>query len=81
MSGKKRPQFATSLEAKRVLHILQEIESSPVYTTTTTYSSNIDKYPDHRMPFCDKHLDYIESHPELNIDHYLANLRLTTKVR
>lgn len=81
MSGKKRPQFYKSFEAERIRKILKEIEASPLYTTTTTYSSNTDKYPDHRIPFSDKHLDYIESHPELNVDHYLANLRLTTKVR
>ena len=49
--------------------------------TTSTYSTNVTDYPDNLIPFVQKHIAYLQSHPKVDADQYLANLRLMIKVR
>jgi hypothetical protein len=49
--------------------------------TNASYSANSTLYPDNEIPFVDKHMAYLMSHPKVNYDHYLGNLRLMLKKR
>jgi len=60
---------------------LRLMERDPVLNTTTSYSANAILYPDHEMPFVDKHIAYLMNHPKVDCVQYLANLRLMLKVR
>jgi hypothetical protein len=78
---KKRPDFATSEEGIRVREELALMVLDDSYLTESSFSIDSAKYANNRIPFIDKHLAYLQNNPATNIDHYLANLRLKTKVR
>ncbi|HSW36767.1 MAG TPA: hypothetical protein VLG37_00155 [Candidatus Saccharimonadales bacterium] len=40
-----------------------------------------EEYPANRLPFYQKHMEYLKSHPKVNPAHYLANLRTMIKIR
>lgn len=81
MSQKKRPNFYDSDEATTIKQTLISMQTDIRYTTDSSYSANIDKYPDHIRPFVEKHMEYLHTHPSVDPNQYLANLRLITKVR
>lgn len=66
------------IEARKLLELMMTDDS---YNTPTTYSANTELYPDNQMPFIDKHMNYLCSHPSVNPNVYLSNLRLMTKIR
>jgi hypothetical protein len=78
---KKRSDFATSDEGQSAIAELQAIASDSGYNTTSSYSANSTLYPDHEIPFVDKHMAYLCNHPELDSQQYIANIRLMTKIR
>ena len=56
---------------------LMAIEGNVDYLTSeSSYTSNQAQYPDGRIPFVDKHMDYLLMHPNVNPEQYLSNLRL-----
>lgn len=75
---KKRADFLGTAEAEEVKQVLRSMVQSDVYKTTPTYTTNTQAYPDNRIPFVDKHIEYLSRHPNLDIDQYLSNLRLST---
>jgi hypothetical protein len=81
MSYKKRPNFYESEEAVEVKEILLSMQNDPKYFTDSSYSADGEKYPDHVRSFVEKHMAYLQSHPDVNASQYLANLRLITKLR
>ncbi len=81
MSYKKKPNFLESAEAVSVKERLLSMAANIDYSTTSTYSSDGGKYPDHQMSFVDKHMSYLASHPSVNPEQYLANLRLMSRIR
>ena len=56
---------------------LQRMVDDTGYNTLSVYAANLD----HNLPFVEKHMKYLSDHPKLNPDHYLANLRLMTKIK
>lgn len=50
------------------------------YNTAASYSAN-SAYPNNLIPFVTKHMHYLNTHPKLDPDQYIANLRLMTKIR
>lgn len=60
---------------------LIEMDQSDEYKTDSSYSSNLADYPDSQIPFVDKHIYYLSTHMTVNPDHYIANLRLMTRLR
>ena len=64
-----------------IRQLLHGMVSNTAYNTEPTYSANLANYPDHLIPFVEKHLAYLKNHPKLNPEQYLANLRLMTKIR
>lgn len=78
---KKRPNLYTSEDGKQLIKELKLMEQDETYNTDPSYSANVAAYPDHSIPFVDKHLAYLNSHPSVNIDYYLSNLRILLKYR
>jgi hypothetical protein len=60
---------------------LTVIDNDSGYYTSASYSADAENYPDHQMPFVDKHMFYLRDHPELDLRQYIANIRLMTRVR
>ena len=77
----KKIDFFETEDGKELLEVLKSMHSDARFNTEPTFSSDVESYPDNLMPFVDKHVKYIRNHPATNPQHYLANLRLITKVR
>lgn len=60
---------------------LQHMAKDSTYNTKPSYSANIVQYPNNLIPFTDKHMNYLYMHPAIDPYHYIANLRLMTRVR
>jgi hypothetical protein len=78
---KTRTTFFDSQEGQLIKEKLQQMAGSSSYNTTASYTTNSLLYPDNLIPFVDKHMNYLISHPALEAKKYLANIRLMTKVR
>lgn len=76
-----RSSFFETEEGKVIKQKLEQMVGNETYNTGKSYSSNSVLYPDNRLPFVDKHMNYIVNHPSLDANMYLANIRLMTKVR
>ena len=77
MGSVSRSDNLQRLEEAKIRLKLQAIEDDPMlYDVKSSYSSDSEKYPDHKMPFSDKHYNYLLSHPDVDPEQYLANLRL-----
>ncbi len=80
-TAKTRSNFYTSEDGLIAIAELRTIAKSADYHTSSSYSANAELYPDHKMPFVDKHMQYLQNHPELNMHQYIANIKLMTKVK
>ena len=78
---KTRSQFFTTEEGVHVEEELRAMVADERYNTDSSYSPNLDLYPDNLIPFVEKHKAYLMADPALNAETYLANLRLMTKHR
>jgi hypothetical protein len=78
---KKRSGFLESEEGIAVRHELEQMTINSTFNTDSGYSANGTIYPDHLMPFVDKHMNYLNAHPKIDINMYLANLRLMIRRR
>ena len=70
-------RFLDSEEAVEIRETLQEMMADPEFNTKSMYSSTAGG----DVLFVDKHMDYLSQHTGLNVNHYLSNLRLMTRVR
>ena len=77
---KKKPDFLTSDEGIKAAEALQLMVLDDMYITKPTFSADTETYADNLIPFIDKHMAYLRSHPAMNPRHYLSNLRLMTRV-
>lgn len=80
-SARKRSNFFDSEEGLKARERLSALVESSDYITDDGFSSDAEQYPDGVMPFVDKHMEYLRTHPQIQIDHYIANLRLRTRSR
>lgn len=64
-----------------ILSALRIMEEDPNCKTDAAYRANTVLWPENSISFANNHLQYLKSHPNLNPKHYLANLRLMTKLR
>ena len=80
-SLKTRSKFFGSLEASGIQDQLQEMVDSHAYNTPSYFSADKINYPEGKMPFLDKHMNYLNSHPSLDANMYLANLRLMCRLK
>lgn len=78
---KKRSGFFDSEEGKEVKRLLQYMTTDKAFNTLSSYTSDSSLYPDNMMPFVDKHMNYLNAHPELDSQKYITNVRLKTRIR
>lgn len=81
MAGSKKSRTFDEQETKDIRALLHKIVLDKGFNTESTYSANEIDYPDHLIPFIEKHVAYLKNHPKLDPDQYIANLRLMTKIR
>lgn len=80
-TSKKRSNFFDSQEAVEIREKLQFMTLSDAYNTQPSFTADTNKYPDNLISFLDKHMNYLNSHPSLDSNMYLANLRLMTLIK
>lgn len=78
---RKTAAFWESPAGIQVKDSLKEMAEDERYNTDSSYSANTDAHPDNLISFVDKHMNYLSTHPSTNPEHYLANLRLMTRLR
>ncbi len=78
---KKKVSFVDSEEGLAIERSLQLMARDRSYNTKSSYSANAVKHPNHRISFVDKHMNYLSAHPNLDPQHYVANLRLITRIK
>jgi hypothetical protein len=78
---KKRVDLFGTEKGAEIERRLRMMEADITMKTGSSYSANSVTHPDHKMPFVEKHMAYLNSHPNLDPDHYLGNLRLMLRDR
>jgi hypothetical protein len=81
MSSQKKTRLFTEEEAVEIERRLRVMAGDITYNTESSYSTNSEAYPDNLIPFVDKHMGYLRSHPRVDPEQYLSNLRLMTRIR
>ena len=81
MATKSRSGYFDSAEGIDMRKRFKDMVASNQYNTQATYSANSVLYPDNLIPFIDKHMNYLNSHPGLEANKYLANIKLITRAR
>lgn len=76
---KKRPNYFSSEDGLYAASELKALNDDKTYQTDSSYSADGELYPDHLIPFVDKHMAYLRDHPELNSRQYIANIKLKIK--
>jgi hypothetical protein len=80
-SYKKKPNLFETQEGVEIVLALKKMDADNLYKTGPSYSANTTLYPNNLIPFVNKHMDYLRSHPATDPRHYVANLRLMTRVK
>jgi hypothetical protein len=80
-TANKRINFFESEEGLAVRESLKQMTTNNAFRTGASYSANTIQNPTNSVSFIDKHMRYLSSHPSISTDHYLANLRLITRIR
>lgn len=78
---KKRVSFFDSEEGTMVKDALDLMADDKAYNTSASYTANIIQNPNNLISFTDKHMNYLNSHPKIDPNQYIANLRLMTKIK
>ncbi len=78
---KSRTHYLETEEGINILEALEQMVADPRYNTAPTYSANSTQYPDNLIPFVDKHMNYLTTHPKVDAEMYIANLKLMTRAR
>ncbi len=80
-TAKRKINLFDSEEGTIIKEALLKMVSDTTFSTGSSYSANITAHPDHLIPFVEKHMTYLNNHPSIDPVHYLANLRLITRIR
>ena len=59
-----------------IAQALKDMVSDPKMITKSSFRANAILWPNNKISFVEAHLMYLKSHPTLNPEHYLSNLRL-----
>lgn len=78
---KQRRNYFSTEEGKAIRKALQSLAQDIKYNTLPTYHPNAVRFPDHLIPFVDKHMDYLNAHPQMDAWIYIANVRMGTLLR
>lgn len=74
-------KYVFDITEEEIRAVLVAMEQDPRYNTLPGYTANVNLWSDNSMPFIEVHLQYLKTHPSLDPEHYLANLKLMTKRR
>lgn len=77
-SYKKKTNFLETDAGDQARELLHGMETDIRYSTSAYYSASL---PDNTISFVDKHMTYLNDHPNVNPDYYLANLRLMSRIK
>jgi hypothetical protein len=80
ITAKKRADFYSSERGQQAWTALERMVQNEAYKTPTSYSADALRYPDHDIPFLDKHMDYLLIHSATDVEQYVGNLRLMNRV-
>lgn len=78
---KKKRDFFTSEEGIWAFETLNSMVWDDKYKTVSAFTADTKRYPDNMMPFTDKHMYYLQNHANTDPKHYLANLKMMTRIR
>ncbi len=78
---KRKSDFFETEEGLEFERALKEMALDNAFNTDPSFSANSELYPDKLIPFVNKHMEYLRTHPSVDPQHYLSNLRLMTRVR
>lgn len=81
MATKKRIDFYTSEAGLEARDLLIKMAADNGFNTQAIYSANSEQYPNNLIPFVDKHMAYLNVHPDIEPRDYISNLRLMTRMR
>jgi hypothetical protein len=81
MATKQRAGFLESQEGKDIRAVLQRMTTDQAYNTAASYSADTVQYPDNQIPFTDKLMNYLSTHPKLEPSKYIANLKIKSRLR
>ncbi|MBC7708225.1 hypothetical protein H7Y63_03310 [Polaromonas sp.] len=70
-------KFLDSDVAAQIHTQLKTMMGDKTFNTTSTYAATRED----QLPFDEKHMNYLSDHPKLNPLHYIANLRLMTRIK
>ena len=73
---KKRQDFLTSEEGLSCQAILEKMETDKGFHTESSFTVDVDQFPDNQMPFVTTHMTYLAKHADVNPQHYISNLRI-----
>lgn len=77
----KKLVFSDTEQGVYVKECLVRMTNDPLFSTKASYSANRERYPNNLIPFVDKHMNYLTTHPGTDPQHYMANLRLITRLK
>lgn len=80
MAKATKARHFTDDQEVRLMTALAEMEKSLNFNTASQYSGNVEKHPDNRISFTEKHLNHLKKFPNIDPDQYVMNLRLMTRV-
>ncbi len=78
---KRKVNFFESEEGTQVKDALCTMASDTSYNTASSYIASGAVYSDNLIPFVDKHMNYLNTHPSIDPIQYLSNLRLMMRIR
>ncbi|HUP26214.1 MAG TPA: hypothetical protein VM124_01040 [Candidatus Limnocylindrales bacterium] len=78
---KKKTNFLQSEAGDKARKALYLMASDDAYNTRASYIADGTDYPDNLIPFVDKHMNYLNTHPSIDVGQYLSNLRLMVRIR
>lgn len=81
MSSKRRVQFFDSTEGTEIEQKLQLMAVDSSFNTQPSYSANAVLHPTQLISFVEKHMHYLNNHPVIDPEQYIANLRLMTRIK
>lgn len=79
--ARKSLDFYTSEEGVHAQRMLASMTTDSTYNTESSYSANHEAHPTNLISFVDKHMKYLSEHQSVDVEHYLSNLRLMTRIR
>lgn len=76
-----RKNYFDTIEGQEAKSALEAMSRSEDFVTGDSYSPNAEMYDENTVTFVEKHMQYILKHPNLNVSHYLSNLKIMSKKR